>query len=327
MKKALKIGITFDTKENYNIKSDDWKHSDFSTLADITFVKEKIQSKGFDVTLIGDYRNLKQKFLHDELHQFDLVFNTVEGLSSRNREGLVPSFLELNKIAYTGSDAYSVNLALNKTHTNIIAKHLNINTPQFFLINNKNEIYLALDYVNGPWILKPNYEGSSSGVHIANTENELFEVASELLKTYNQPILCEQYIAGREIVISQILDNEKAHIVGAAEIVRKNGQPIGIYNSKDKFSDSCKKIPVNLSSTTLNKLYSDSLKLHKFLGCYDYSRTDFRVDENNNIYFLEITPLPSIGPNSGFAKCCEFGGYDFADILEQIILNAYCRAN
>lgn len=325
MKKELKIGITFDVKEDYNINSFDWNHSDFSTLADITFVKEKIERNGHKVSLIGDYKKCKKLFLDNKLSEYDLILNTVEGFSSRNREGLMPSFLELNHIPFTGSDAYCVNLALNKMHTNIIAEYLNIRTPKFHLIESIDDVASVFDKIDSPWILKPNYEGSSSGVNLVYDKDEFIKIAKKLLQLYNQPILCEQYIEGREVVVSQLLDHERAKVVGAAEIVRANGKPIGIYNSADKFTDHCKKIKADFPQGTLKTMYDISLKLHKYLGCYDYSRTDFRIASSGEVFFLEITPLPSIGPNSGFVKCCEFGGIAFEDALEIIIENAIKR--
>lgn len=325
MKNKLKIGITFDVKEDYNINTSDWKHSDFSTLADITFVKEKIERNGHKVSLIGDYKKCKKIFLDNKLSEFDLIFNTVEGFLSRNREGLMPSFFELNQIPYTGSDAYCVNLALNKMHTNIIAEYLNICTPKFHLIESMSDISDAFSKIDSPWILKPNYEGSSSGVQLVYDKEEFVKTVEKLLKMYKQPILCEQYIDGREVVVSQILDDDRAKVVGAAEIVRVNGKPIGIYNSSDKFTDHCKKIKADFSLDTLQTMYDNSLKLHKYLGCCDYSRTDFRITPSGQVYFLEITPLPSIGPNSGFVKCCEFAGITFEEALEIIIENAINR--
>ena len=185
MNKNLNVGITFDTKENYNIEANDWKHSDFSTLADITYVKEIMQSMGFNASLIGNFKNLNKMFMSNELVKYDIIFNTVEGLSSRNREGLIPSFLELNGIPFTGSDAYCTNLALNKAHTSILAQYLDIKVPQFYLINKESDFQEALKTVKGPWILKPNYEGSSSGVNIAYNENDMLEAALRLLQEYN----------------------------------------------------------------------------------------------------------------------------------------------
>ena len=70
---------------------------------------------------------------------------------------------------------------------------------------------------------------------------------------------------------------------------------------------------------------TDAKKLHQFLGCLDYSRADFRVDLDGNYYFLELTPLPNVDYESGFAKCCEYAHYNLGKTLEEILYNALGR--
>lgn len=167
MQKQLKIAFTYDVKEDYRFERTCWKHTDFSTLAEVSYVKGLFEKLGHTVYLIGNYEKLNNCLASRTFPDVDIVFNIAEGVSSRNREGWIPSLLEINHIPYTGSDAYGLSVTLSKIHTKIIANYLGIPTPQYCAISSLMDIHGAPKKVLGPWILKPNYEGSSSGVMLA----------------------------------------------------------------------------------------------------------------------------------------------------------------
>ncbi len=325
MKRKLKIGIAYDVKEDYNISAAGFKHCDFSTLAEISIIKQSLEQRGHFVILLGNYEKIYNMFLKGIFPNVDIVLNTAEGIASRNREGWLPSLFEINHIPYSGSDAYALGLTLNKAHTKIIANYLGIPTPDFYIINHIEDISYIPEKVSSPWIIKPNYEGSSSGIRYVENVNSLYDVVLELLTEYNQPLLCESYISGREYATSILYDGEMTKCIGTVEIVRKNGSNIHIFSAEDKYSDTCTKIPADLSQTLLRSLEDDAIKLHRFLECNDYSRTDFRIDSYGNYYLLELTPLPNIDPDSGFGKCCEYSRLKLGYVYEEILYNALKR--
>ena len=325
MQKQLKIGFTYDVKEDYRFERTCWKHTDFSTLAEVSYVKGLFEKLGHTVYLIGNYEKLNNCLASRTFPDVDIVFNIAEGVSSRNREGWIPSLLEINHIPYTGSDAYGLSVTLSKIHTKIIANYLGIPTPQYCVISSLMDIHGAPKKVMGPWILKPNYEGSSSGVMLAYTEEELERNARYLLEEYRQTIVCETYISGKEYNVALLYDGEKTTAIGTVEVVRKNGTEIGVFGAEDKSTSTCTKIPAVLPEKMERSLCDAAVKLHRFIGCLDYNRADFRIDNDGRMYFLELNPLPSIDDESGYAKCCEFNHYDLADVLNTIIHNAYAR--
>lgn len=324
MKPFLKIGIAYDVKEDYKLDAEDWKYSDFSTLAEIQYAKRLFEERGHSVVLLGNYEKIYHTLANNSFPDIDIVFNTAEGIGSRNREGWIPSLLEINGIPFSGSDAFALSLSLSKLHTKLVAKYLNIPTPEFCLISDPKDIQQVLR-VPGPWILKPNYEGSSSGVVYIDSFHSLQECANQLLEEYRQPLLCEHYVSGREANVSILYDGEETKILGAVEVIRKNGNPIHIFSAKDKFTGTCTKIDAQFPQETLNLMYQCAEKLHRHLSCRDYNRADFRIDEEGNPYFLELNPAPGVSEDDSFTLCCSCHGLDPAWVLEQVVFHAVER--
>lgn len=325
MKQKLKIGIAYDVKEDYHISANTWKHRDFSTLAEIKYVKEVLEERGHTVFFLGNYEKIYNMLQNKNFPQIDIVLNTAEGISSRNRESWLPSLFEMNHIPYSGSDAYALGIALSKIQTKITAEYLHIPTPPHCCIFSLNDVEKALNDLSAPWILKPNYEGSSSGVLLAETAATLRKNAEFLLNEYQQPLVCETYIKGKEYNVSLLYDGDNTQVIGTVEIVRKNGKSLEIFDVRDKFTGTCTKIPAQLSQDICKKMEDDTIKIHKFLNFYDYNRADFRVDENGKHYLLELNPLPSIDDESGYAKCCEYNGIKLGKALEEVLYNAILR--
>lgn len=324
MPQKLKIGIAYDVKSDYRIGASDWKYSDFSTLREIDFAKELFEKRGHTVYLLGNYEKINLALKSGSFPPVDIVFNTAEGIGSRNREGWIPSLLEINGIPYSGSDAFALSVSLSKLHTKLIAQYLNIPTPPFFEIATSKDITNASS-IPGPWILKPNFEGSSSGVVYAESRQALYEQAEYLLTEYRQPLICESFIHGREANVSLLFDGDKTKVIGAVEVIRKNGEPLHIFSAMDKFSGTCTKIDADFPKSTLNAMYKSAVQLHRHMGCMDYNRADFRIDENGHPFFLELNPAPGISEDDSFTLCCECHNFKMDWVLEQIVYNAVNR--
>ena len=325
MREKLRIGIAYDVKEDYDISADGFKYCDFSTLSEINEVKRALERRGHTVCLLGNYRRINAMLAGNAFPEIDIVMNTAEGIVSRNREGWLPSLFEMYGIPFTGSDAYTLSLTLNKCHTKIMAKHLGIPTAPFRYIRSPDDLKEIAEDVPPPWIIKPNYEGTSSGVRYVEDIRELKNAAAVLLAEYRQPLLCEAYIDGREFVTSILYDDEKAQCIGTVEIVRRDGRDIHVFSAEDKLGEACDKIPADLPEKLLHDMERDALVLHRFLECRDYCRADFRVNRDGEYYLLEMTPLPTLDPDGGFGKCCAYAGLDLGYVYEEILFHALER--
>ena len=272
----LKIGITYDTKEDYD-DIDYSKYCDFASITSISLLKKQFEQAGFEVHLIGTYENLFNLIKLGKL-DVDYIYNTAEGLCSRNREGLIPALLEANGIPYIGSDAYALSLTLNKYHTKLLAQYNDIPTPAaelIYLYDTQREKLEKLERLPYPIIIKPNYEGSSMGVLYAKTIQEALQYINDEQKIYNQEILCEEYIDGMEITVPVIGNGKDTKALGCVEFYRGNNKPMFVFGSDDKHYNDIRCRKASISPETWEKLAEYSEKLHNFLGCRDVNRVDF----------------------------------------------------
>jgi D-alanine-D-alanine ligase len=155
-----------------------------------------------------------------------------------------------------------------------------------------------------PVIVKPNHEGTSKGIggkSVVQTHEELMEAVQYQWKKFQEPILCEEYIEGKEYTIG-VLGNSTLKILGPMEIAfgpAAGKYPVYSFEAKHAppenqfFSVVC---PVSLGREMDRKIQAFSKKVFRSLGCRDVGRIDFRIDNRGNIYFLEINPLPGLAP-------------------------------
>lgn len=322
----MKIGITYDTKEDYkNVNYS--THCDFSSLTSISFLKKQFEQAGFEVQLIGSCDNLKKLLLNGSL-DVDYIYNTAEGIASRNREAIIPAMLEAYNIPYIGSDTYALSLALNKYHMKLFANILDIPTPPFeiiYLYDTEKEIKEKITNLKFPIVVKPNYEGSSMGVFLVKNINECLEKIYQNQTTYFQEILCEEYIAGMECTVPIYGNDTKAKALGIVEFYRSNGKEIKLFESYDKHYTDIKCRKARVPQSLEKELIEHTEKLHRFLNCKDINRVDYRITYDYKAYFLEMNPLPALDPEGSFVCGAKMQGMTFPELLKKIVCQAAKR--
>jgi D-alanine-D-alanine ligase len=263
-----------------------------------------------------------------------MVFNIAEGKCGKFRESEIPAILDYLDIPYTGSNTFSLALALNKAFTKKILKAENIPTPLFqvFTAKGKQELDPVLKF---PLIVKPNLEGSAKGINasnVVNTKEALFAKIKELQGLYMQEVLVEEFIEGKELTVG-ILENGKVTILPILEIdfstCKKSGEYFYSWRMKE-FQGNAEfglvpefHCPARLDKETEELVKDVALKTHQAVGCFDISRTDIRLSKDGIPYVLEINPLPGLNPTeSNFPIMAYAAGMKYEDIIEAILLGA-----
>ena len=132
----MKIALTYNLKKKDNTKPDDY-FSEYDSEDTINAIIGALKSKGYNVDALDvEYPKL---FSYFKKNNVDMVFNIAEGQCGKFRESEVPAILDYLNIPYTGSDTFSLALALNKAITKKVLKAENIPTPAFQVFSKGNE--------------------------------------------------------------------------------------------------------------------------------------------------------------------------------------------
>jgi len=289
----------------------------------------------------------------------DLCFNIAESHWGDGREAHIPSVLEMLRIPYTGSKVLALALALDKPMTKRVLMYHGLPTPEFQVFERPDEpLDEALADEHGelrfPLFVKPSREGTSMGVtakSIVHTVAELREQVAQQIALYNQPILCEHYIEGREVMVGMVGNLKPTTARKINERVLRAELPDGLtmlpplevdlqvfrdseadlYTNrlKTELSDECTYlVPAPLDPALAHQLNVLAAATFRVIGCKDVARVDFRLDRHNDNkpYILEINPLPGLTPN--FSDLCyqaEAYGWTYEQLINSIVDAATAR--
>ena len=245
----------------------------------------------------------------------DLVFNALHGGDGEN--GSIQSFLDLHHIPYTGSGAKPCKIAMDKNITKLIAKSVDIQTPNWILLKRNQHTGMQLhdnqpSKFSYPYVVKPSGEGSTFGLTIVKEESELEEAISHASE-YGDEILIEEFIPGRELTVG-ILGNKPLPVV---EIKPSHD----LYDYECKYTEGMSEyfVPAELSDSLERSLSEDALKIYKTIGCRHYARVDFRLNEVGEHYLLEKNTLPGMTSTSLLPKAAKAAGHKNPDLIDTII--------
>ena len=166
-----------------------------------------------------------------------------------------------------------------------------------------------------PCVVKPDDSGSSIGVSIANDEAEL-RAALKAAANEGSRILIEQYICGREVQIGILGDKALPSI----EIIPAEG----FYDYRNKYQPGAAReiTPAEIPAETEQRLADAALTVFHALNLSAYSRADFILDAEGELWFLEINTLPGMTPTSLVPQEAAAVGISYSELCEQIIAAA-----
>jgi D-alanine-D-alanine ligase len=323
----LRIGFTYNEKRvtpGMNPLTD--TEAEFDGPRTLEAIRNAIRKMGHEVIDFEATSDLPAKLGSADV---DIVFNIAEGLKGRNRESQVPALLDMMGLPYTGSDATTLAVTLDKGLAKKVVAEEGVPTPPSFIISDAREKIPST--VLYPLIVKPVAEGSSKGIYsssVVHTENELRETAGKIIERYNQPALVETYVGGREFTIA-LLGEKRPKVLPPMEIMFLDQVefPVYSYEYKLDFENHIRyETKPILNSKQKNLIETYARKAFMALGCRDVARMDFRMDLYGNIYFLECNPLPGLTP--GWSDLCliaEGCGMSYETIIQEILSPAIRR--
>lgn len=241
----------------------------------------------------------------------DMVFLALHGACGE--DGRIQAAFDLLGIAYTGSGYLGSALAMDKTITKQMFRENGVPTPAGVIIEKTDAPKSAEELGAGlPCVVKTACGGSSVGVYIVNTEEE-FEEAVRNGFTYEDKLIVEQYISGKEYTVG-VIDGEAYPIAEIAPIS-------GFYDYKNKYQagSTIETCPAPLGEELTKKMQEIAVKAYHTLRLESYARMDFMMDENGGMYCLEANTLPGMTPTSLLPQEAAAVGMSFADLCEKLI--------
>lgn len=240
----------------------------------------------------------------------DIVFLALHG--EDGEDGKIQATFDLTGIKYTGTGPLGSAIAMNKAVAKQLLMQNGILTPKGICVNKHDR---AFENAGFPCVVKPRSRGSSVGVTVV-TVPEDYKAALELAFRYDDDVIVEHYIIGRECDVG-VLDGRALPVI---EICPK----AGFYDYKNKYQvgltdEFC---PADLPPEVTDKLQRAAERVYEVLMFDVYGRMDFIVDADGEVWCLEGNTLPGLTPTSLMPQEAAAAGLSYEALCEAIIAHS-----
>lgn len=351
MDNALHVAVLANLKKNAptfpGMAEDFW--ADLDSEETVEAIAGALRGRGHRVTILeGDgtlYNRMRQA-------KPDICFNICEGHFGDSREAHVPAILEMLRIPYTGSKVLTLALTLDKPMTKRVLAFHGLPTPSFQVFERADEpIDPELTF---PLFVKPSRQGTGMGISaqsIVHDEDALRAQVAKLIEAYDEPVLVEHFVAGRDITVGvvgnlvppvawRVPEDEEAPRIHHGlrflppleiELGQYAEEEGGIYTHRakvelaEKLTYVC---PAPLDSDLVEELNWLAAATFRVTGCLDVARVDFRLDasDGDRPTILEINPLPGLSPEiSDLVIEAKAAGIDHTRLVNMILEEALAR--
>jgi D-alanine-D-alanine ligase len=251
--------------------------------------------------------------------QIEVAFIALHG--RWGEDGCIQGLLEMMGIPYTGSDVLASALAMHKVKAKELFRLHNLATPAYYTLSapappgSDDDLEAIHGDFGCPCVVKPAREGSSVGVTICRSARELGP-AIERARCFDDEILVERYVAGKEVSVAILEDRA----LGAVEIAPRDG----FYDYAHKYTRGATDyfLPPRVSPERYRGILTQALRAHMALGCRGATRVDLMVSDSGNELILEVNTLPGFTPTSLVPKIAEAAGISFGELCEMILSGA-----
>lgn len=306
--------------------------AEFDTPETIAMLEGGLRSLGHEVVALDTGEGVERLIAGLRAARPDLVFNTAEDGPGRAREAFYPALFEALSLPYTGSDAYTCTVTLDKQLTKLmLARHGVPMARSRFVAHPGDLADLDLRF---PVIVKPCFEGSSMGItdrSVVEREGALTEIVEDALVHFPLGVVVEEFIVGRDVVVPYIasVGGEGRGVLEPAEYVYRDPGRFGIFDLDKKlrgFDDVDVRAPAALEAGQRQHIQHLAHKVIVALGIRDFGRMDFRLGRDGVPYFLEMNAIPSLEPGASIYLSGALAGLDStARVLGAVIAGTAAR--
>ncbi len=256
---------------------------------------------------------------------YDVAFLALHGRFGE--DGTVQGVCELLDMPYTGSGVLATSLCLDKAMAKRVLVAEGIKTPAYTTLSRhlKGEqaaaaMHAAARDLGCPLVVKPNRGGSTIGLSIARSEDELVDAYAAAAE--HDTVLCESFVDGLEITIG-VLGHNPPEALPTLEIV--SHRPLYDYAAKYTAGQSEHIIPARLPEEQRQAAQRAAERAHAALGCFSMSRVDIVVDRAGEPWVIEVNAIPGLTELSLLPDAARAAGIGFDALCERLVREAIAR--
>lgn len=316
----MKVALIYNKDISGVINTFGMQNKEFYNERTVKKVADSLEKAGHNVAILDGNKQIIERLENfmprvSEGEQMGMIFNMAYGIQGESRYTHIPSLLEMLGLPYVGSSPSGHALALDKVLTKIIWKNNGLPTPDFWVFNHHEE---DMSTVKFPVIVKPKMESVSFGLRVVYNPEDLKEAIHFIIAEFGQQALVEQFIPGREFCVG-LIGNSPVESFPVLEIDLE-GDPDAIQTVDDKKNKPKRKIcPANISPELAKKMQKLSIEAFKSLNLRDFARVDIRLDQDDNIYLLEINSMASLGETGSYPTAAKVAGYNFEALVNKML--------
>lgn len=307
----------------YNLNRGVTEHdAEFDSQGTIDKIVECLTASRHVVELVEATRDLVSWIIKLDYVKPDLVFNIAEGFVGAARESVHAAILEQLGMDYSGPGSTELLVCHNKAIAKRLLEQSGVKMAKDYVISNTDDLEaLSLYALPFPLIVKLNSEGSSLGMDDKCIVEDFESLRCQVVKVldkYGTNIIVEQYIRGRDLSTNFV---EGIGVCPPVEYIYPEGQ-IYDYRLKTSANHVIEVATPSLDSATESRIMKDTGVVAKVFDLNGYGRADFRLSEDNELYFLEMNAQVSFHPIGAFVLSAARAGYNMQQLLEHIVRHA-----
>lgn len=241
------------------------------------------------------------------VREADVLFLAVHGGALEG--GTLQAVLDVIDVPYTGSGPLASALAMDKDLSKRLFRAAGVPVPAWFMAPvAADDVTTALGW---PVIVKPSKQGSSVGLTLVKQAQDLDNAVS-VAAQYDDEVMAEQFIPGQELTVGVLGDVP----LPVGQIVPKH--ELFDYETKYTPGMSEETFPARIDTLLARQLQEYALMAHRALKLSGYSRVDFRVTAEGDIFCLEANSLPGMTRTSLLPQAAQAAGIPFSELCERI---------
>ena len=266
-----------------------------------------------------------------------LIFNLGEGLEGKLFEEVrIAWALDAMGYTFTGADATALASSTHKARAKALLAASGVATPAWKVIIHPNEVgEQMVKELRFPVIVKPVVEDASIGIgaeSVVFTVDDLRARVAYVVQCYRQAALVESFIDGREFNVS-VWGNPPT-VLPLAEVdltaFANPAERIVSFAAKwepDSYAYQHTPVicPADTDPTLGRRIAASARRAWEVIGCRDYARVDMRIAADGTPYVIEVNCNPDLSPDAGFFRAAQAAGYDFEDMVSNILRMSLAR--